>query len=282
MIEKPCPFRVGTIQAYVLHDASHPHTADDLIVNAQAAELDLLAGELNFDPAQIPVDYNNVLLMLEDRKILVDAGAPQPIGQLHAGLNALEVDPADIETIIITHADRDHIGGILDEAGNLVFPQAGYILLEDFWQYWSSERGWGELTRLNNWPLEIGKQAWETVSKIQDRIDLVQPGEQFFPGFTLHPALGHRYDHSILKVSNSDEQFVHLSDAVVHPLFMAKPEWYATYDAEPERGVKTKGAVLDMCAEENALVFGAHFPFPGLGYVCSGEGWWDWQPMEKE
>ena len=48
------------------------------------------------------------------------------------------------------------------------------------------------------------------------------------------------------------------------------------YDADPVQAVETKKTLLAMCAEENALVFVAHFPFPGLGRVLQVAGAWEW------
>jgi hypothetical protein len=109
---------------------------------------------------------------------------------------------------------------------------------------------------------------------------MVKPGEEFIPGLRLFVGAGHRYDHSILNVTSSDEQLMHISDAIAHPLFMGNRDWYSTYDANPTQTVETKIKLLNMCASENALVFGAHFPFPGLEYVQQGHESWKWKPIK--
>ena len=73
---------------------------------------------------------------------------------------------------------------------------------------------------------------------------------------------------------------VHISDALAHPLFMAKRDWYSTYDANPSQAIETKEKLLRMCASENALVFGAHFPFPSLGYIQQEFESWKWLPID--
>ena len=136
-----------------------------------------------------------------------------------------------------------------------------------------------ELARLNKWTRDKMQFVWETYSRVKDLILAVQPGQEFVPGLRLLAAPGHRYDHSILQVTSLDEQLVHISDALVHPLFMGHRDWYSTYDANPTQAVETKARLLDMCASENALVFGAHFPFPGLGRVRRGHERWTWHPV---
>lgn len=275
-------FDLGAYQGFVLYDYAHDHSAEELIVNPNREELEQITHEFEFKIDKIPVGYNNLYLRACDQNVLVDAGIRRPIGKLCEGLKELKFDPDDIDTIVITHSDRDHIGGILDEGGEISFPNARYILLEDSWGHWSTKDRRAELTRLNKWTKEKTQFAWETYSKIKDLILTVKPGEEFIPGFRLFPAPGHRYDHTILKVSSSDEQLMHISDALAHPLFMGNRDWYSTYDANPTQMVDTKIKLLNMCASENILVFGSHFPFPGLGYVQQGHECWHWQPIDGQ
>jgi glyoxylase-like metal-dependent hydrolase (beta-lactamase superfamily II) len=274
-------FGFGQLQCFALYDLSHIHTAEELIVNPHIAELEKITAEFDFTCDEIHVGYNNLLLKTQDQNILVDAGIGEPIGQLNSAFEALGIEPDAIGTIIITHSDRDHIGGILDQDGEIAFPNARYIMLEDIWQHWASEESRADLTRLNKWTEEKAQFAWEIYIKIEDRIDFVKPGEEFMPGFQLYPAPGHRYDHSFLRVISDGEILIHIADALAHPLFMAKREWYSTYDANPAQAVETKINVLNDCAAERAIVFGPHFPFPGLGYVQAGHDRWVWQPITE-
>lgn len=278
MTKRTYPFVLGEFQGFVLNDATNDHTAEELIVNPEAEELEQIAQEFGFELSKIAVGYNNLLLRRGDQNVLVDAGIRRPIGGLCDGLEELEIEPGDIDAIVITHSDRDHIGGILDEKGRISFPKARYFMLEDSWGLWSTKESRRELNRLNKWTEEKTQFAWETYSKIKDLIRPVRTGEEFFPGIRLYPAVGHRYDHSIVKINSTDERLIHLSDSLAHPLFMANREWYSTYDANPAQAVDTKIKLLDMCASENALVFAAHFPFPALGNVQKVGDQWIWKP----
>ena len=109
------PFDIGEYQGFVLYDASHFHSAKEYIANPIAEELEQIADEFAFKLNKIPVGYNNLLLRADNQNVLVDAGIRRPIGELFLGLEELNIDPGDINTIVITHSDRDHIWGILDE-----------------------------------------------------------------------------------------------------------------------------------------------------------------------
>jgi glyoxylase-like metal-dependent hydrolase (beta-lactamase superfamily II) len=273
------PFTLGAYEGHVLYDFSHAHSAQELGVDLDVEDLEQVAREYAFEVDAILVGYDNLLLRVGERNVLIDAGIRRPMGELHLGLAELGIDLGNIQTIVLTHSDRDHIGGILDADGSVSFPTAEYVMLEHSWRIWSTQRGREELVELNHWTEDRIQFAWETYARIEERILAVASGEEFLPGLRLLAAPGHRYDHSILRVTSEDELLVHLSDAVVHPLLMAHRDWVSTYDADPAQAATTKTELLGLCASEKALVFGAHFPFPGLGYVRSGQGGWRWEPV---
>lgn len=174
----------------------------------------------------------------------------------------------------------DHIGGILDAEGKIAYPNASFIMLVDSWHYWATGESRAELGRLNKWAKGREEVAWGIYSKIKDLIHPVKSGEEFLTGFRLFAAPGHRYDHSGLHVTSADKQLMHISNALAHPLFMAKRYWVSTYDANPNQAIATKEKLLSMCVSEKMLVFAAHFPFPGLGYVEQKGERWKWLPIE--
>jgi hypothetical protein len=52
------------------------------------------------------------------------------------------------------------------------------------------------------------------------------------------------------------------------------------YDIIPQQATTSKRRILNLAAEEKALVMGQHFPpFPGLGYVVKKGERWQWQPI---
>ena len=151
-------------------------------------------------------------------------------------------------------------------------------MLASAWEYWASAESRAQLATMNNWPEGKTEFVWEIYARIRDVLTLVGTEEEFLPGFRLLPAAGHRVDHTVLKVSSMGEQLLHLSDAVAHPLLLAHHDSVSTYDADPAQAVLTKKRLLDWCAAHHALVFGSHFPFPGIGYVQPTAKGWDWRP----
>ncbi len=132
MKSKTCRFKLGNFECFIINDHSSTNTAYQLIVNANQELLERVASEIDLNPDKIPVDYNCLLVNTGDQNVLIDTGFGRRFeGLLHPGLKFLGFDPGDIDVIIITHSDYDHIGGILDKEGQPAFPNAHYFISED-------------------------------------------------------------------------------------------------------------------------------------------------------
>jgi glyoxylase-like metal-dependent hydrolase (beta-lactamase superfamily II) len=181
--------------------------------------------------------------------------------------------PQDIDRIFLTHADGDHIGGLMDAEGKPVFSNARYSMWKNMWSFWSSE------TTLARLPEAFAEPLRKTLPVIKDRTEPVGPETEFLPGFRIVPTPGHRPGHASLIISSAGEHLIHLGDAVGHPILIEHSEWRWKFDASPEQAASDRRQLLDRAADQQALVFGAHFPFPALGHVIRhGEGW-RWQPI---
>src|SRR5258708_25454761 len=75
--------------------------------------------------------------------VLVDTGAGESSrssGAIQARLEVAGIRPKDVDTVILTHAHPDHIGGAIDLFGRPAFPNARYVLSELEWEFWTGAR----------------------------------------------------------------------------------------------------------------------------------------------
>ena len=56
-----------------------------------------------------------------------------------ARLVAADSSPAAIDVVILSHADWDHIAGVVLESGKVAFPKARFVLSRAEWDFWASK-----------------------------------------------------------------------------------------------------------------------------------------------
>ena len=198
-------------------------------------------------------------------------------GLLLENLRASGVEPSEIDTLVITHAHPDHVGGTLNETGELVFSNARYFISREEWDFWNSD------TATTKAPPFMVETARRNLEPLKERLTLPEDASEIVPGVRAVATAGHTPGHIALSIASDGERLLHVSDAVLYPLHLEHPKWTPVFDILPEPASASKNRIFDLAAEESALVFAHHFPpFPNLGYVRKQEQGWRWQPIDTQ
>lgn len=275
-------FTLGRFTAYTLADNKRSMSFQDVFPSINPAELTAALQAAGIEQPEMEVGYNCLLVDTGERKILVDTGTGQ--GQLRASLNAAGFAAAAIDTVILTHGDGDHIGGVRG------YPNARFVMTEEAWRLWTTPEGQRQMVQqflelfrgkmdeeqlaaMGERRLAYGRDVLPT---LRERVDLVQPESEFLPGFKLVAAPGHRSDHTAVEITSAGATLLHLVDGLRHPIQAMHPEWTSFIDSFPAQTAATNKKLLARAATPNALLFGAHLPFPALGRVEQTDAGFRW------
>lgn len=211
----------------------------------------------NLPTDHITTPYSYLFITTGDNRVLVDMGAGSigsNTGQLLQNMMAADIAPVSIDTVIITHAHPDHVGGTLDDEGKPVYANAQYFIFKREWDFWFSATATAKAPEFH---VTVARKNLEP---IQDRMHLLDQESEILPGIHAVEAPGHTPGHMVVSIVSGDEQLLYISDTVLYPLHLEHPDWVPIYDILPEEAAVSKRRIFDRAADEKALVLGMHFP----------------------
>jgi len=263
---------VGDLTCTVLHDAVRPapveRTANYLSVRPE--EVRAAYETLGIDPESDTHHFNCLLIQTGSENILVDTGfgehAQPDAGNAFAGLKELGIEPSGIGKVIITHAHGDHVAGLVNEVGQMKFPQADHYFNQLEWAYWYVD---GHAQGDSRKPLEV----------VREKVILFEAGDEIVPGVKTIAAYGHTPGHTALMLESNGERLLFAVDILHRRAQFLHPEWSMSFDTDTSVSVPTRRQMLQQAVDEDLLMLLYHMPFPGLGHVRTLEGGFTWEPM---
>lgn len=208
---------------------------------------------------ETPAGVTVFLLQQGGKNILVDTGYGPGKGALLSVLATAGVKPEDIDTILVTHMHRDHIGG-LAEAGKALYPKAKVLVSRVSLSYWTENAAPG--LEANAAMVKGAQQAYG------DRFVTFDFATDVLPGIHAVATVGHTPGHTAFMLSDGDKKILFWGD-LVHgaAIQFPMPEVCARYDMNPAEAADTRKSVMGTAADREIPVAGAHLPFPAVGRV---------------
>lgn len=229
----------------------------DLLSNidpALAARMQQEAGQQDANAVHI----NTYLLRGGGRTVLIDSGAGGMRGwggQLLANLRLLGVEPASIDTVLLTHAHPDHVGGLLDAQGRAVFAQAELVLQEQERRFWLDDGNLAQASERAQGNFRVARQVFDVYG------DRLRPlaSSAVLPGINAVALPGHTAGHTGYLIEGRDAGLLVWGDVVHFPhIQIARPDVAIAFDQDASLAAATRGRLLDQVSGDGLLVAGMH------------------------
>jgi len=229
---------------------------------------------------------NGVLLRRPGRTILVDTGSgvlshlwayDGIVSDVSQALAAAGASPADVDLVVLTHLDDDHVGGLLagtwPDDVRLAFPNARVLAPAAGLRAVDAGEG-----------LPIGVEERRRLCGFLDGagvLDEAEAGSEVADGVRLRDAPGHRAGHACVEVGG-ERPLVHLADTIHHPVHVEHPEWDGPADDDRAVALATRTTLLAEVAGSGARAVASHVAGPGAFAVSARpDGRFEPHPIER-
>jgi glyoxylase-like metal-dependent hydrolase (beta-lactamase superfamily II) len=284
---------IGDFECISVGDGIVNYPIESFFANASRLDVEAALRQHGLRTDQVATPYTCLFVNTGQHHVMIDLGAgslgvhagqifpgldhtTSSTGSLIQNLRAAGISPDVVDTVIITHAHPDHVGGALDDSGNLIFANANYYIGRTEWNYWMSEEAADSA-------IPMAALVRRNLAPLRDRMILIEDGHEIVPGIRAIATPGHTAGHMALSITSGGEELLHVSDVVLFPLHLEHPDWLPVFDLSPAQAAASKQSIFDYAAEKQALVFAHHFPpFPNLGHVIKRTLGWQWQPIKSE
>ena len=267
--------RIGDIVVTALSDGYLDGTVDVMQNISGADATALLTGA--FRPGR-RTSVNCYLIYAAGRLALVETGSGDYLlptaGKLQANLKAAGVNPADIDTVILTHMHPDHSAGLTNpKTGEKFFPNAELAVHENEPKHWRDDAA------MNAAPQRAKdlyfQCAREQMAPYHNQMKPFTGSVEVFPGVRSMPMQGHTPGHSGYMVSSGKDSLLIWGDIIHVPeVQIPRPEVTMAFDTDPHMAAATRTKTFDMVTNDRQLIAGMHVHFPGFAHLArSGDGY---------
>lgn len=277
-------FKLGGFQVTALYDG-YIDLPQKVLLNISAKTTEELLRRMFVDYGKgIQTAVNAYLVHTGSKLVLVDAGTAKTFGPtlgfIPDNIRAAGYDPAQVDTVLLTHLHPDHAAGLLAADGKPVFPKAEVWVARAEADFWLDEAIAARMPEANR---PFFKMARDAVApyKAAGRFHVINGQVGLPAGIAAVDTNGHTPGHTSFLLTSQGQSLLVLGDVVHnHAVQFSHPEVAFEYDSDKAQAVKTRKTVFADAARQRLWVAGAHLPFPGIGHIRAEGRAFAWVPLE--
>src|SRR5712671_6894533 len=263
-------YKVGSAEVTALYDGiwEKPHDPA-FIANASIDDVKGAMVKAGLPADFVSIPFTVALVKNGGKTILCDSGTGgqvQPTaGKMMASMKAAGIDPAKIDTILVSHFHPDHIFGLMEKETNKpVYPNAEIIVSDVEYKFWTDP---AVIDRLPEARKGLARRI-QAVFPTWTNMRQVTGEAEVAPGIRFVLAPGHTPGHRAFHLSSGSSQLMLSNDtAYVPALVVSNPGWHGQYDQNATMAEESRRKLLDRVIADKIMICGYHFPFPGAGTV---------------
>jgi glyoxylase-like metal-dependent hydrolase (beta-lactamase superfamily II) len=265
-------FKVGDIEIIQMYDGIWNKAHDEkFIKNASVDETKAALRAAGLPDDAVPITFTVTAIRSNGRLVLFDSGTGAQLAPTAGEITKKDlwkvagIDPAKVETIVITHFHPDHISGLMAKDTNApIFPNAEIHVPAAEYKFWTTPTTTAGAAKR----IQAVFPTWKNIKPFEG-------DKEVAAGVRAVNTNGHTPGHTSYQVGSGSQQLLVSGDVTnIRALNLANPGWHLVFDANAALAEENRRKFFDRAIADKAVVTGYHWGTPGAGTIVKdGKGY---------
>jgi glyoxylase-like metal-dependent hydrolase (beta-lactamase superfamily II) len=252
----------------------------NFVRNASLADVQAALRDAGLPTDKINIPYTAFVADVGPQRVLFDTGNGEfgaaTAGRLLANMARAGMTPQSISAVCLSHFHGDHINGLRNKAGAIVFPNARIFVPEPEWAWWMDDARMAAAPQAMQGAFAATRRVFAPIASTVTRF---APGTELLPGVRSLPAFGHTPGHSAFVIGDGAQRLLYWGDNTnVAALFVRNPDWAVAFDMDAQAARVTRRSLADRAIRERMPVAGYHLPGAAIGTLSNRGAGYEFMP----